>query len=170
MPSISSFSETGPPQNLGEILTRNAEAYPHDVAVIHGGSTFTWSGLNARVNRLANGLLTLGISHGDRVAFLLQNNHHWIEVSFAALRIGAVVVSLDLQPEAGAVLVGVAAGITAGIPTAGLLLGVLSRRQQAAQPPPEPAQVEAPTVIVFEPSAWPAATLPTPAGYLLEVE
>ncbi len=100
MPQMTPFSEAAAPRNLGELLSRNTELFPHDTAVIHGGNRFTWAGLNERVNRLANGLSARGVNKGDRLALLTQNNHHWIEATFAGLKIGAVIVPLNYRMAA----------------------------------------------------------------------
>jgi acyl-CoA synthetase (AMP-forming)/AMP-acid ligase II len=88
-------------KNLGEILTKNAEEIPGRTAVIDRSRCLGWSEIDERTNRLANALAARGVSKGDRVAFLLQNDHHWLETTFATLKLGAVVVPLSWRMSAG---------------------------------------------------------------------
>jgi acyl-CoA synthetase (AMP-forming)/AMP-acid ligase II len=83
---------------LGSILTRNAEQEPDRVGIIDGDRSFSWSEIQDRANRLANALVERGVWKGDRVAFLLRNGHPWVEVTFAVLKIGTVLVLMDFHP------------------------------------------------------------------------
>ncbi|MCX8012221.1 MAG: AMP-binding protein, partial [Desulfobacterota bacterium] len=60
--------------NIGDGLRRTARAYPNSIGIIDRSvkyvpdrTTYTWRQFNEQVNRLANGLLTLGLKKGDRV-------------------------------------------------------------------------------------------------------
>ena len=88
-------------KNLGELLRKNAGQAPQLIAVLQPGKRLTWSEINERANRLANGLLAGGLKKGERVAFLLRNRSSWIETTFAALKTGAVVVPLNYRMAAG---------------------------------------------------------------------
>ncbi|MGY4646157.1 alpha/beta fold hydrolase [Cellulomonas sp. URHB0016] len=57
--------------------------------------TISWSLLATRVDELARGLATLGISKGDRVAVLVPPGGELTAVLYACLRLGAVVVVAD---------------------------------------------------------------------------
>ena len=81
-------------RNLGGILTRNAEEIPDRTAVIDRATCLAWSVIDERTNRLANTLAARGVNKGDRVAFLLHNDHTWLETTFAALKLGAAGVDL----------------------------------------------------------------------------
>jgi len=87
-------------KNLGETLTRNAEEVPDRIAVIDRAGRLAWSEIDQRTNRLANALSARGVKTGDRVACLLQNDHYWVEVTFAALKLGAVLVPLSYRMTA----------------------------------------------------------------------
>jgi long-chain acyl-CoA synthetase len=52
----------------------------------------TWAGYGTTVERLAAGLVHLGIAPGDRVAILSSNRHEWHEADMAVLSAGAVTV------------------------------------------------------------------------------
>lgn len=53
--------------------------------------------LDRAVNRFANGLATMGIRKGDRVALALSNAPQFLISFFGALKAGAIVVALDPQ-------------------------------------------------------------------------
>jgi len=86
-----------PVNTLGRIIEKNAARFPARTAVLHEGQEINWADLNARVNRLANAFQALGLQKGDRLAFLLRTTLHWIEVTFAALKMGAVLVPLSYR-------------------------------------------------------------------------
>jgi long-chain acyl-CoA synthetase len=90
-------SQRSAPKNLGEILTKNAEEVPDRTAVVDRAGRLEWSRVDARVNRLANALSARGVKKGDRVAFLLPNDRHWLEVTFASLKLGAVLLPLNYR-------------------------------------------------------------------------
>lgn len=55
----------------------------------------TYGEVDRRVNRLAHGLLRLGVARGDRVLIMLPNSLEFLVVWWAANRIGAVEVSVN---------------------------------------------------------------------------
>ncbi|MCP4756666.1 MAG: AMP-binding protein, partial [Proteobacteria bacterium] len=52
---------------------------------------------NERVNRLANGLLSMGLRKGDHIGVLLENCHQYLEVYYAASKSGLVAVPLNYR-------------------------------------------------------------------------
>lgn len=81
--------------NIPTLIAKSAKYYSNQTAVIFGEKRFTFREVNERANRLANGLLTLGVRKGDRVASLNRNCHQHIEIFFARQKIGAVEVTLN---------------------------------------------------------------------------
>lgn len=84
--------------NVGyECLEKNAGRIPNRLAVIDGvlGDTFTYSQLNAKVNSMANGLRSLGMAKGDRVAIYLPNIPEFIVAFLAIAKIGAISVPFN---------------------------------------------------------------------------
>ncbi|HME42886.1 MAG TPA: long-chain-fatty-acid--CoA ligase [Syntrophorhabdales bacterium] len=75
---------------IGDLPARNARKFPDKLALVSEGLSLTFSELNRRVNRLANFLLDAGIEKGDRIGVLIHNCHQFIELYFAAAKIGAV--------------------------------------------------------------------------------
>ncbi len=80
---------------LPEFLDRAVKAFADRPALEFRGRRMTYSELGARVDRLARGLLALGLLPGDAVALLLTNSPAHPIAFFAVLRIGAQVVHLS---------------------------------------------------------------------------
>jgi len=70
---------------------------PDKVAIVFEGKRYTFSQLNERVNRLANGLSSLGVNKGDRVALLQVNCNQCVETYFAVAKLGAIYVPLNFR-------------------------------------------------------------------------
>ena len=108
---------------ITEILQKNADFYPADVALVEINpknednrrmtwqeyaliesnpkeayrKEITWSEFNKQANRFANFLLTRGIKKGDKVAILLMNCIDWLPIYFGVLKTGAMVVPLNYR-------------------------------------------------------------------------
>jgi len=82
--------------NLGQILRVHAKNYPRKVALKDWhGRALTYPELDSRTNRLANGLLRLGLRKGDRVAVMLYNCAEFVEIDCAMAKAGLVVVPIS---------------------------------------------------------------------------
>ncbi|MCK4436336.1 long-chain fatty acid--CoA ligase [bacterium] len=81
--------------NLGDMLTESSQSYPESIALIYGKKRLTYGQLNEEANRLAHGLIQLGIKKGDRVGILLGNCPEFIISYFAVSRAGASAVPLN---------------------------------------------------------------------------
>ncbi len=82
---------------LQDVLRRSAKFYREKTALVCGSQRFTYGQFMHRVNRLANGLTSLGLRFGDRIAALLPNCHRYAELYLAAGQIGAVLVPLNIR-------------------------------------------------------------------------
>ena len=82
---------------IGKVLSQRALITPNREAMISRGRRFTFSQLNERSNQMANALLGLGVNPGDRVGILMANNNEFVETYFAAAKIGAVLVPLNIR-------------------------------------------------------------------------
>lgn len=90
--------------DLGTLLPRHARCRPQHLAVVFEEQRLTYPAFNARVNRLANALLALGLGKSDKVATVLPNCLEQLEVYWAVAKTGMVVVPLSpLLQEAGLV-------------------------------------------------------------------
>jgi fatty-acyl-CoA synthase len=82
---------------LGEMLARNARKCPDVEGVIFRNRRVKYREMDERVNRLANALLLRGIKKGDNVGLLMKNSKEMLEIFFAAAKIGAVNVPVNIR-------------------------------------------------------------------------
>ncbi|MDY6861718.1 MAG: class I adenylate-forming enzyme family protein [Thermodesulfobacteriota bacterium] len=85
---------------LGKILKRNSKLFPERVGLVYENIRLTWGEIQKRVNSLVNGLLTLGLKKGDRIAVLADNSHRYMEVYLAAAQAGFIIVPLNTMQKA----------------------------------------------------------------------
>jgi acyl-CoA synthetase (AMP-forming)/AMP-acid ligase II len=85
---------------MGDGLRRNASKFPLKIAAKDRFRETTYGELNSRVNRLAQALLSLGVRKGDGVALLVGNRIEHLEITFAAAKIGALAIPLDVKWKA----------------------------------------------------------------------
>ncbi len=81
---------------LGEIITRAKERFPSKTAISFKEQTWTYTELDEHVNQVANGLQKLGLKKGDRVGLLMLNSPYFVMSYFAIVRLGAVVVPINV--------------------------------------------------------------------------
>jgi acyl-CoA synthetase (AMP-forming)/AMP-acid ligase II len=85
---------------MGDGLRRNAWKFPVKIAAKDRFREINYADLNARVNQLAHGLLSLGVRRGDAVALSVGNRIEHLEIIFATARIGALAIPLDVKWKA----------------------------------------------------------------------
>ena len=85
---------------MGDGLRRNAYKLPVKIAARDRFRQITYSELNARVNQLAHGLLSVGVRKGDSVAVMVGNCVEHLEILFATAKIGALAIPLDIKWKA----------------------------------------------------------------------
>lgn len=78
--------------NLASIVTHNARLAPQKEAIVWGDTRLTYGQLDAMSNKVANGLVQMGIGHGDRVALNCPNLPFFPIVYYGIMKAGAVVV------------------------------------------------------------------------------
>ena len=150
-------------EGVGSWTARRARKTPGRVAVRHAGTEVSYAELHDRVLRLARGLRGLGVTPGDRVAYLGPNHPSFLEAFFAAGTIGAVFVPLNTRlagPELAHQLADSGAAVLICAPQQAAVLDGLAARPAAtvvalqppaaggrdyasllAGPPPQPADV-----------------------------
>ncbi len=80
-------------ERFDAVLRAHADRSPNRIAVIDScEQRLTYADLNSRVDTLAAGLLTMGLTVGDRVLVQLPNRASFLTVTFALLRAGLVPV------------------------------------------------------------------------------
>ena len=76
---------------VSDIVRRNARYFgDRDAVVTPGGLRRSWSELDERTDRLARGLLALGLGKGDRLALFAPNCPEYIDFFFACAKSGVV--------------------------------------------------------------------------------
>jgi acyl-CoA synthetase (AMP-forming)/AMP-acid ligase II len=88
---------------VGEMLSAQARLQPDRIGARDLERACTFRDWNRRACRLANALLGLGLSRGDRVAVLAYNRVEWAEIYAAAAKAGLVAVPVNFRltaPEA----------------------------------------------------------------------
>ena len=73
-----------------EMLTRTAERFPENEAVIFKDVNLSYRELDTLVNALANALLGLGIRQGQKVCLFMANRAEYLISWFATIRIGGL--------------------------------------------------------------------------------
>ena len=92
---------------IAQILQQACERWPTRVAVVDGDLRLTYAELGRRAATLATRLAELGIERGERVALSERNSGPFLECTFAAARLGAILVPINTRlaaPEQVAVL------------------------------------------------------------------
>ncbi|HTA27435.1 MAG TPA: long-chain fatty acid--CoA ligase [Bacteroidia bacterium] len=82
--------------NLSIILEDSAKRYPAKAAFTFMDRTLTYAEVNDGANRVANGLKSIGIEAGDKVALSCPNLPEFPVIYFGILKAGAVVVPLNV--------------------------------------------------------------------------
>ncbi|MEP7202395.1 MAG: AMP-binding protein [Ilumatobacteraceae bacterium] len=84
-------------ETIGSAFDRTVAAYPdHEALVVPFQNVrLTYRQLAEEVDRLARGLLSLGLDRGDRVAMWSANNAEWVFIQFAAAKVGAILVNIN---------------------------------------------------------------------------
>jgi fatty-acyl-CoA synthase len=82
---------------LPSLLDDVAARFGDREALVSRGRRWCYADLHREVERLARGLLALGIGHGEMVGLWLPNRPEWLVVQHACARIGAVVVALNTR-------------------------------------------------------------------------
>src|SRR5690625_782532 len=90
---------------IGEWITRRASRTPNRIALVdvREGTEFTYADLDRRSGILAEMLRASGVRRGDRVALLMGNSTTFLELLFAAAKLGAVTVPINFRLSEGEV-------------------------------------------------------------------
>lgn len=84
-------------RTMGALVAERAATHEHAVFIDVGSDSVTYGEFDALVTRAAQGLLALGVRHGDRVCIALPNCLEFLAAGFGAMRLGAILVPLSLE-------------------------------------------------------------------------
>ncbi len=99
--AIEPASEEAPPWvdglTLGQVLRETAVRFPDRPAAVFAARDWrmTWTELDREVDRVARGLLGLGLRRGDHFGVWATNIPEWLLLQFATARIGVVLVTVN---------------------------------------------------------------------------
>ncbi|MDO6459671.1 long-chain-fatty-acid--CoA ligase [Granulosicoccaceae sp. 1_MG-2023] len=79
------------------LLEKAADCWPESPSVSFAGKTYSWRETRQRCRTIACALVQMGVSPGDRVAYLGFNSHWCFELFFAAPMAGAIVVPVNFR-------------------------------------------------------------------------
>ena len=84
-------------RTLGQVLDATAARYPDQDAVVYADRDYrlTWRQFQEEVDRMAMGLMALGVQKGEKVAIWATNVPHWVTLQFATAKIGAVLLTIN---------------------------------------------------------------------------
>ena len=82
---------------LGDLPRCGALQWPDNIAVVFEESRYTYKEFNGRINRFANFLIKAGCKKGDGLAVMADNCSKYLEVYFAAAKIGLRVTPINVR-------------------------------------------------------------------------
>jgi len=85
---------------IPDVWAVTARHFPNRPAVVCGNTSITWHEYNTGLNRVANGLHTIGIGKGDKVAVVMSNSIDMLLVMYGVIKAGACVVPLSAMLSA----------------------------------------------------------------------
>lgn len=86
---------------LPDIWEHHARSFPEREAVVCGHRRVSWREFNQGLNRVANGLIDVGLRRGDKVAVVMHNSVEMLTIMYGVIKAGACVVPISalLSPE-----------------------------------------------------------------------
>ncbi|GAA5169203.1 MULTISPECIES: AMP-binding protein [Halomonadaceae] len=84
-------------ETIGDCFDATVARYPDRDALIsrHQGLRYSWTRLQAEVDRAARALLAVGVASGERVGIWATNRAEWAITQFATAKIGAILVNIN---------------------------------------------------------------------------
>jgi fatty-acyl-CoA synthase len=87
-------------RRLGDLAADAARRWPDREALVFGDRRWTHAGFAEEVDRVARGLVGLGVRPGDKVGIWMTNRPEWLFCMYAIPRVGAVTVPLNTRYRA----------------------------------------------------------------------
>ena len=84
-----------PTTTIVERVRSNAKAHPDKLALVCDGTEVSWGAFDRRINKVANLLLSIGVTKGDNIAVISPNSIAYAELFMGILRAGACVTPLS---------------------------------------------------------------------------
>ncbi len=87
-------------RRLGDLADEAARRWADREAVVDGERRWTHAGFAVEVDRVAKGLIAIGVEPGEKVAIWMTNRAEWLFALYAVTKIGAVLVPLNTRYRA----------------------------------------------------------------------
>ena len=84
-------------RTLGALLDDAANRFGDREALVFEGKRWTFAAWKVETDRVAKGLIALGVKPGDRVAVWMTNRPEWLFVMFAIAKVGGCIVPLNTR-------------------------------------------------------------------------
>ncbi len=94
--------DSPPVKTIVESIRANARAHPDKLAVVCGDNHLNWGAFDARINKVANLLLGMGLQKGDTIAVISPNSIPYAELFMGILRAGGCVTPLSSMASSDA--------------------------------------------------------------------
>lgn len=95
--ALNTAHAAAPVDTVADLLSWAAARYGQRTAYIDAGQAHTYSDMERAADALAWGLHELGLRRGDRIGLIGLNQVEWLQVFFAAARMGVVVVAMTVR-------------------------------------------------------------------------
>ena len=84
-------------ERLGDLLDKCIDGHPDNDALVYVDRDLrlSWREFGTEVDRIAKGLLAMGVQKGEKVAVWATNVPDWITLMFATARIGAILLTIN---------------------------------------------------------------------------
>src|SRR5918996_3399269 len=82
---------------MGTLVDRAAARFGAREALCYEGERWSFADLKRETDRVAKGLMALGIQPGEKVSLWMPNRPEWISIMFAVMKIGAILVPINTR-------------------------------------------------------------------------
>jgi fatty-acyl-CoA synthase len=84
---------------LGQLLDETVARCPDTEAIVYADRDYreTWREFSDTIDRVAKGLMAMGVQKGEKVAVWATNVPHWVTLQYATARIGAILLTININ-------------------------------------------------------------------------
>lgn len=84
---------------LGQLLDETVARCPDNEAIVYADRDYreTWREFSNTIDRVAKGLMAMGVQRGEKVAVWATNVPHWVTLQYATARIGAILLTININ-------------------------------------------------------------------------
>ena len=80
---------------ITDVMASHGKWRADKTAIICEDRRITWGEFNQSINKVANGLMKLGLQKGEKVSLLTANRIEVLEILFGTVKAGGVIVPLS---------------------------------------------------------------------------